>query len=68
METVKYPTLVKEMAVRKIKRGDLAQAAGISGKTFYNKMNGNTPFTLDEALAIKKAFFMHMTLEELFAK
>ena len=63
----KYPNLVAGMAVKKIKKKDVADAAGIDVRSLYNKLNGIRQFTLDEAMAIQKKYFADTALEKLFA-
>lgn len=45
---------------------DLANATGIRYQTLSEKMRGNSPLLLKEAIAIKKALGVDMPLEELF--
>ncbi len=68
MQSSLFPVLVSEIAKRKIKKKSVAHAAGISYKALYNKMNGLAPFTLDEALAVRKTFFPDISTDDLFAK
>lgn len=62
-----YPVLAAEMAKRGITKKQIAETAGISYKTFYNKWNGLTPFTWPEICKIRESYFPDMTSDELFA-
>ena len=46
---------------------DLAAAIGMRYQTLSEKMRGNSPFTLQEAIAIKQALGSDEPLEYLFA-
>jgi hypothetical protein len=46
---------------------DLSNETGIRYQTLSEKMRGNSPLLLKEAIAIKKALKTDMSLEELFA-
>lgn len=66
--TVLYPELVGAMAKRCIKRNTVANSIGISPRTLYAKLVGETDFTLSEANAIHAMFFPDLDKEELFRK
>ena len=63
-----YPVLSVEMAKRGIDKKQIAQAADISYKAFYNKFYGIAPFTWDEVSAIRKKLFPDMASDSLFAR
>ena len=63
-----YPELVGTMAKRNLTRTAVAKQIGISTRTFYSKLIGETEFTLSEAKAIRNTFFPDMPLEALFAQ
>jgi len=65
--TVAYPELIGEMAKRRLTRTSIAKELGISTRTLYSKLSGNTDFTLSEANAIHSAFFSDLDKEHLFA-
>lgn len=65
---VAYPELVGEMAKRSIKRTCMARRLGISTRTLYSKLAGETDFTLSEANTIQSAFFPDMEKDVLFAR
>lgn len=46
---------------------DLSEKTGIRYQTLSEKMRGNSPLLLKEAIAIKKALDVDMPLEELFS-
>ena len=64
---VRYPVLVGELAKREIKKQRVADAIGITLKTFNKKWQGQTCFTLPEVFAIRNTFFKEMSVDELFA-
>ena len=66
MKNGKYPILQAQMAIRGMTRQVLAEQIRISYVSMNRKMAGLTPFTLDEAVRIKKALGTETALEELF--
>ena len=66
MAKVNYPTLLGEMAKRRIKKKDICELLGISQKTLWNKIESRSEFTLEEAKLVRKAYFEDMSIEELF--
>lgn len=62
-----HPNLTGEIAKKGIKKSAIAKMLGISDKTLWNKLYGKTPFTILEALTIKREFFPLISIEELFA-
>ena len=63
-----YPNLRGEMARKNITLTKLAEELGIRLGTLSSKNAGKTPFTLDEAMAIKEALKTDIPLEELFER
>lgn len=63
-----YRTLVTEIIAQELLREQVAAGIGVSYNTLNNKLRGHTPFTLDEATALKALLNFTGTLEELFAK
>ena len=63
-----YQELVGAMAKRGVRRNAMAAAVGISTRTLYAKLKGETDFTLSEANAIHTIFFSDMNKDELFTK
>lgn len=63
-----YPELVGEMAKRGLTRTSVAKKIGISSRTLYSKLMGDTDFTLSEANAIHAAFFPDVDKELLFSR
>lgn len=59
--------LLAEIARKKIKHKDVAEAIGVTEKTLRNKLNGTSDFTVPEARAIKDTYFPALDLEYLFA-
>ena len=67
MHTV-YPVLSVEIARRGIKKCAIASALGISGRSLYNKMCGDVPFTWPEVCRINDRFFPDMDKDRLFTR
>lgn len=63
-----FPNLAGEIAKRGIKKCAIASALGISSRTLYCKMSGDTPFTWPETCVIRDTFFPDMSKDELFAR
>lgn len=58
--------LKKEMAGASITVDSIAKALKVHRNTVTNKIEGETAFTFDEALVIRKKFFPKLGLEYLF--
>ena len=65
---IKYPILTGKIAERGIAKTKIAEAIGVSYRSFHNKMDGNTSFTWDEVCMIQERFFPDMQLKDLFAR
>lgn len=63
-----YPNLVAEIAKRGIKKTSIAKQIGVSSRTLYCKLSGETSFSWEEACAIKNCFFPDMESETLFKR
>lgn|GEM_PF-362466 len=63
-----YPNLKAEMARLCLKKKDIAEKTGLSVRTVYKKMDGESCFTIDEALIIRDTYFKKMSLDYLFSK
>lgn len=63
-----FPNLEAEMARKGLKGKDLAEILGVRVATVYDKLNGKYPFSLDEAMKIKRTFFPEYSIEYLFSK
>ncbi len=57
-----------EMVKANITIAKLARLIGVTEKTLRNKINGDTNFTLPEAITIRKLIKSKMSLEDLFAR
>lgn len=57
--------LIAEIAINKIPKKEVAKAAGISQKTLYNKLSGDSDFTTTEIQKIRDTFFPEKTLDYL---
>lgn len=55
-----------EMAKNKVSIENLADLLKIHRNSVANKLNGNSSFTVDEAIMVRDAFFPTKTLEFLF--
>lgn len=63
-----YHNLEAEIARNEIKRKDIAEALEITEKTLYNKIHGESEFSISECLTIKDMFFPEQELEQLFKR
>lgn len=59
--------LKAEMARANITASEIAKATGRSNRTVRDRLMGRTQFPIQDAIAVKEAFFPEMTLEYLFA-
>ena len=57
-----------EMARKGITIEELARFLGIHRNSVSNKINGETPFSVDEPFEIQKKYFSKLSLEYLFKK
>lgn len=65
---VEYPELIAGMAKMQLTRTAVAKRLGITPRTLYAKLSGETDFTLSEANAIQSTFFPDTKMEVLFAR
>ena len=65
---VVFLMLTSEIAKRGIKKSTIAEKLGISPRTLYSKMSGETSFTWEEVCSITNYFFPDMTPNDLFTK
>lgn len=63
-----FPTLAGEIAKRGIKKNAIAQRLGISYRSLYSKLAGETSFTWEEVRTINECFFPDMNTTELFKR
>ena len=63
-----YPNLRAELARKDMSIPQLAELTGIKTTTLYDKYNGRSAFTLDEAVLIRDALGLDMSIDELFRK
>lgn len=62
-----YENVRAELARRQKTLVDLSNDTGIRYQTLSDKMRGNSPLLLKEAVAIKRAIGVDMSIEELFS-
>lgn len=62
-----YNNLKRVLKEKGITNVMLAEFLGVSEKTASNKLNGNTDFTLAEAMKINKLLCQEYTMDFLFA-
>lgn len=62
-----YRNLEAEMKRAAVDRYQLAKCIGRTYNTILQKINGNYPFTLDEALKIHQEFFSNVDFFMLFS-
>ena len=65
---VVFPNLVAEIAKRGIKKTTIAERIGVSTRTLYSKLGGETSFSWEEVCEIKDCFFPDMDQETLFKR
>lgn len=58
--------LKAEMARKNVKGKDIANVLGLRVATVYDKINGHSNFTFNEAQQIKRRFFPEYDIEYLF--
>lgn len=63
-----FPNLRAELARKGISIPQLAEMADMKVTTLYDKYNGRTAFTLDEAIKIRDVLGLDMSIDELFEK
>lgn len=63
-----YMNLKGEMAKKNITNESIANLLGIHRNSVYNKINGESKFSIDEALAIRNAFFPNYDVDTLFGE
>lgn len=63
-----YLNLKTEMMKMGITIEEIASKLGLTRGTIFNKIEGKTPLTYDEAMAIKDQFFPYADLQWLFKK
>ena len=61
-----FPNLRAEIARQNLSVAGLARLIGMKQTTMADKYHGRSKFSLDDALAIKEALGLDMSLEELF--
>lgn len=62
-----YENVRAELARKNKTLTDLSQETGIRYQTLSEKLRGNSPLLLKEAVAIKRAIGVDMSIEELFS-
>ena len=63
-----YMNLKGEMAKKGITNESIANLLKIHRNSVYNKINGESKFSIDEALAIRNAFFPNYEVDTLFGE
>lgn len=64
---MKYPNLKAELARKGISMEEVSKALNIHRNSVANKINGETPFTVEEAFKIQNKYFPKLSLNYLFA-
>ncbi|MBQ8823849.1 MAG: hypothetical protein IJZ64_01290 [Ruminococcus sp.] len=64
--TVYYPILESKLSEKGIRKGKVQQLLNINYTTFCDKLNGRSDFSVAQAIKIQEAFFLDMTVNELF--
>ena len=63
-----YPNLRAELARKDLSIPQLAELTGIKTTTLYDKYNGRSAFSLDEAVLIRDSLCLEMSIDDLFRK
>lgn len=63
-----FPELIGEMAKRGIKQTTIAHMLGITPRTLYGKLSGETDFKLSEVNRIHECYFPDLDKDILFRK
>lgn len=58
--------LEAEIVKKKLTRKEVAKCAGIGTRTLYDKINGLSKFSTEEAFALQKELFPECSLDYLF--
>lgn len=66
MILLNYPVLVGEMAKKKVTGESISKLLGIHRNSVYNKLHGESSFTIEEALSIQNKFFPDWDINNLF--
>lgn len=61
-----YLNLKGEMAKRNVTNESIAILLGIHRNSVYNKINGESRFSIDEAIIIRNTFFPDSDIDTLF--
>lgn len=61
---MKYVLLKAYQVIKSVDQEEMAKILGITTRTYQNKINGITPFTLDEAKTISD--FFGKSIEQIF--
>lgn len=64
---MKYSNLKAELARKGVSMEEVSKALEIHRNSVANKINGDTPFTVEEAFKIQKRYFPKLSLDYLFA-
>ena len=67
VKELEYLTLRGEMAKRKISIENIASLLGIHRNSVANKLNGESSFSIEQAVLIQEAYFPDLSLRFLFA-
>jgi hypothetical protein len=65
---IPYKRLLSRMAISGHNSSSIGKLLGISYSTMRNKMKGQAPFTLEEALRVRQILAPEEKLEDLFEK
>ena len=63
-----YPRLEAEIVSREIQKKDIYVLLKIDRSSLTNKLNGKSPFTIEQGLTIWKKWFSDIPINELFEK
>ena len=67
-DSVVYRKLVARIAMLGLSRREVADHLGVTYGTLHNKLCAHTPFTLNEAISLRRLLGLNEPLEELFRR
>lgn len=63
-----YPNLESAMQRSGIRKSDLSMLLNCDPKSLWNKLNGRSEFTINEAFLIRDTYFPNLSIEYLFRR
>lgn len=63
-----YANLKGEMAKKNITNESIAKLLGVHRNSIYNKINGESEFSIEQAMLIQETFFPDLEIKYLFGR